>query len=40
MRLSQEAPMNTDAGCIFCKIIAGAIPCHKIMENDHVIADT
>eukprot|EP00994_Dinema_validum_P004904 NODE_2984_length_613_cov_57.076241_g2491_i0.p1 GENE.NODE_2984_length_613_cov_57.076241_g2491_i0~~NODE_2984_length_613_cov_57.076241_g2491_i0.p1 ORF type:complete len:135 (-),score=32.45 NODE_2984_length_613_cov_57.076241_g2491_i0:153-557(-) len=26
------------AACIFCKIIAGDIPSHKIMENDHVFA--
>ena len=24
--------------CIFCKIIAGEIPAHKIWENDHVLA--
>ena len=24
--------------CIFCKIIAGAIPCHKIFENEEVLA--
>lgn len=24
--------------CIFCKIIAGDIPSHKIYENDHVVA--
>lgn len=24
--------------CIFCKIIAGQIPCIKIYENDHVLA--
>ncbi len=24
--------------CIFCKIIAGEIPCHKVFENEHVLA--
>lgn len=24
--------------CIFCKIIAGEIPCHKVFENDQVLA--
>jgi len=24
--------------CIFCKIINGEIPCHKLAENDHAIA--
>lgn len=24
--------------CIFCKIIAGEIPCHNVFENEHVIA--
>lgn len=24
--------------CIFCKIIAGTIPCKKVYENDHVLA--
>ncbi len=24
--------------CIFCKIIAGDIPCHKVFENEHVLA--
>ncbi|MEM6782057.1 MAG: HIT family protein [Pseudomonadota bacterium] len=24
--------------CVFCKIIAGEIPCHKIYEDDQVIA--
>ena len=25
-------------GCIFCKIVAGQIPCAKIFENDHILA--
>ena len=24
--------------CVFCKIVAGEIPCHKLYENDHVLA--
>ncbi len=24
--------------CLFCKIIAGEIPCHKIFENDDILA--
>ena len=29
--------MGTD-DCIFCKIVAGEIPCHKIYENGEVLA--
>ena len=28
----------TDPNCIFCKIIAGQIPCHKVYEDDDVLA--
>lgn len=24
--------------CLFCKIVAGEIPCHKVYENDRVLA--
>jgi histidine triad (HIT) family protein len=24
--------------CVFCKIIAGDIPCHRVFENDHLLA--
>jgi histidine triad (HIT) family protein len=24
--------------CVFCKIIAGDIPCHRVFENDHMLA--
>lgn len=27
-----------DASCIFCKIVAGEIPCHKLYEDDHVLS--
>ena len=30
--------MNTDPNCIFCKIIAGQIPCKKAFENDVLLA--
>lgn len=26
------------ADCVFCKIAAGEIPCHKVYEDDHHIA--
>ena len=28
----------TDANCIFCKIVAGQIPCFKLLEDEHTIA--
>eukprot|EP00752_Nemacystus_decipiens_P010732 g9555.t1 len=28
----------TDPDCIFCKIVAGDIPCHKLYEDDLVLA--
>jgi histidine triad (HIT) family protein len=30
--------MPTDPNCIFCKIIAGQIPCFKVYEDDAVVA--
>jgi histidine triad (HIT) family protein len=33
-----DAPRPYDPDCIFCKIVAGAIPCHKVFEDDHVLA--
>lgn len=24
--------------CIFCKIVAGTIPCHKVYEDEHTLA--
>ena len=26
------------ADCVFCKIIAGDIPCHRVFENEHLLA--
>ena len=28
----------TDGSCIFCKIVAGQIPCFKLLEDDRTIA--
>lgn len=33
-----SASPRRDANCIFCKIIAGQIPCHKLYEDDRVLA--
>jgi histidine triad (HIT) family protein len=30
--------MRTDAACIFCKIVAGEIPCFKVYEDELTIA--
>jgi histidine triad (HIT) family protein len=30
--------MNTDANCIFCKIVAGQIPSKKVYEDNDVLA--
>ena len=30
--------MSTDPDCIFCKIVAGEIPSHKIEEDDKTLA--
>ena len=32
------APHPTDGSCIFCKIVAGQIPCFKLLEDDKTIA--
>lgn len=24
--------------CVFCKIIAGDVPCHRVFENEHLLA--
>ena len=33
-----EAHGHRDAGCIFCRIVAGEIPCHKVYEDDEVLS--
>ncbi len=30
--------LNSDPDCIFCKIVAGGIPCHQLYEDDLVLA--
>lgn len=30
--------MTTDADCIFCKIVAGEIPCFKLWEDERTLA--
>lgn len=30
--------MKTDPDCIFCKIVAGEIPCAKLLEDDAAVA--
>lgn len=30
--------MSTSADCVFCKIVAGQIPCLRVFENDDVLA--
>ena len=30
--------MSADAGCIFCKIVAGHIPSRKVFEDDELLA--
>jgi histidine triad (HIT) family protein len=30
--------MNTDPNCIFCKIVAGQVPCRKAYEDDELLA--
>jgi histidine triad (HIT) family protein len=30
--------MQTDANCVFCKIVAGQIPCVRLFEDDRTLA--
>ena len=32
-----NAAMTTDPNCIFCKIVAGAIPSRKVYEDDEIL---
>jgi diadenosine tetraphosphate (Ap4A) HIT family hydrolase len=34
----QEETMKTDPDCIFCKIVAGQMPCFKLLEDDDTLA--
>lgn len=29
---------NADPNCIFCKIVAGTLPCFKVAETEHTLA--
>jgi histidine triad (HIT) family protein len=30
--------MKTDTDCVFCKIVAGQMPCFKLLEDDNALA--
>lgn len=32
------ADRPSDANCVFCKIVAGDVPCHKVYEDEQVLA--
>ena len=32
----REPPVDPD--CIFCKIVAGQVPCHKLYNDEHVLS--
>ena len=36
--MSQPTSHPVDDDCIFCKIVAGKIPCFKLLEDEHTIA--
>lgn len=36
--MSQPTTPATDPTCIFCKIIAGSIPSHRVYEDERVVA--
>ena len=36
--MTSPGDFPTDEGCIFCKIIAGDIPCYKLYEDELVIS--
>ena len=29
---------SSDPDCIFCRIVAGKMPCHKVLETDQVLS--
>jgi histidine triad (HIT) family protein len=33
-----EGQMKTDTDCVFCKIVAGQMPCFKLLEDDNALA--
>jgi len=35
---SPDTPSIVDADCIFCKIIAGEIPCARVYEDERILA--
>ena len=35
---STQPTYPTDGGCIFCKIVAGQIPCYKVYEDAQMLA--
>ena len=37
MNAPMSVPMSADPNCIFCKIVAGQIPCRKAYEDDEVL---
>ncbi|MFA9479513.1 HIT family protein [Phycisphaerales bacterium AB-hyl4] len=37
-RAMGEQQQRRDADCIFCRIAAGEIPCHRVYEDDEVLA--
>jgi len=37
-RLFERSQMQSDPNCVFCKIVAGQIPCIKLYEDDTTLA--
>lgn len=36
--MAGPSPKLRDAECIFCKIVEGVLPCHKVHEDEHTLA--
>jgi histidine triad (HIT) family protein len=34
----REQLMHSDVNCVFCRIVAGQIPCFKLLEDDQTLA--